>query len=89
MMINANPATIEGMSLWKRKPTSRPSPIMIVTEKTLRLRSARVLPASTAERAMGRLRKRSMMPLFRSWASPIEVVIPPIRTASTNTAGTT
>jgi hypothetical protein len=55
----------------------------------LRLRSATVRPASTAERAIGRLRKRSIMPLFRSCASPIEVVTPPIRTASTKIAGTT
>src|SRR5450755_3142765 len=81
-MISAIPAMIEPASLWKRKPTSRPSPIMIVSETTLRLMSARVRPASTAERAIGRLRKRSMMPLWRSCASPIEVVIPPISTAS-------
>ena len=62
---------------------------MIASDRTLRLRSARVRPASTAERAIGRLRKRSMMPLLRSWARPIEVVMPPISTASRKTAGTT
>jgi hypothetical protein len=43
--------------------------------------SAMVRPAATAERAMGRLRNRSTMPLQRSWASPMDVVIPPISTA--------
>jgi hypothetical protein len=50
---------------------------------------ARVRPASTRERAMGRFRTRSTMPLQRSWASPMDVVIPPISTASRSTAGMT
>jgi hypothetical protein len=83
------PATILGAVLWKRKPTSRPRPIMTASEKTLRLRSATVRPARTAARDIGRLRKRSIIPLFMSSARPIEVVMPPIRTASTKIAGTT
>jgi hypothetical protein len=39
--------------------------------------SASVRPASTAERAMGSERKRSMRPLRRSSESPIAVTKPP------------
>jgi hypothetical protein len=88
-MITATPVRILGALLWKRKPTSRPRQIITASEKMLRLRSATVRPARTAERAIGRLRKRSMIPLFRSCARPIEVVKPPISTASTKIAGTT
>ena len=45
----------------------------------LRARSASVRPASTAGRAMGKLRRRWIIPLWRSWASPIEVVTHPIK----------
>jgi hypothetical protein len=62
---------------------------MIASEVTLRLTSASVRPARTADRDIGRLRKRSMMPLCMSPARLSAVVTPPIRTASRNTAGTT
>ena len=39
--------------------------------------SARVRPASTAERDIGSERKRSMSPFFRSSASPSAVTKPP------------
>ena len=43
----------------------------------LRVKSASVRPASTAERAVGRDRNRSMTPLMRSLCSPYAVVLAP------------
>ena len=50
---------------------------MRVTTRTLRTTSALVRPASTAERAIGRERKRSMSPVPRSVASPTPVLMAP------------
>jgi len=46
-------------------------------------------PVRTAERAIGRLRRRSMIPLFRSSAIPIAEVMAPTSTAMRKIAGTT
>ena len=59
--------------LWKRKPTSVPTPTISRTTKKLRVMSASVRPASTAERAIGSERKRSIIPVRRSAASPTAV----------------
>src|SRR5258708_6224515 len=56
---------------WKRKPTSPPTAAMRKTTNTLRTRSARVRPASTAERAIGSDLKRSRSPGLRAVESPM------------------
>src|SRR4051794_9637969 len=58
-------------------PTMKPTMHMRMTTKKLRTRSARVRPTSTAERAIGSERKRSMRPLLRSSARPTPVVSEP------------
>ena len=70
-----------------RKPTAKPTALMMITVKTLRTRSAVVRPASTAERAMGRARKRSIKPFWRSSASPTAVLTAPKVTVCTKTPG--
>ena len=49
----------------------------ITAESRFVTMSAEVRPASTAARAIGSERKRSMMPLWRSSLSPIAVTKPP------------
>jgi len=61
--------------------------VMRRTTKTLRQRSARVRPASTAERAMGNDRNRSMRPLWRSSARPTPVDTAPKQTVWTKMPG--
>ena len=63
--------------VWTRKPTANPTATMSATTKTFRAASARVRPASTADRAIGSERKRSMRPVFRSVASPMAVFMAP------------
>ncbi len=79
---------IAAAELWKRNPIRSPTAIIIGSTTTARHRSATVRPARTAERAIGRARNRSMIPLLRSSASPTEVAAPPMSDASTNMAGT-
>ena len=55
----------------------RPTTSITVIERELVAMSARVRPASTAERAIGSERKRSIRPLFRSSARPSAVTKPP------------
>ena len=64
---------------WSRCGSRRrsPPPVMRTTTKTLRHRSAVVRPARTADRAMGRARKRSINPLCRSSARPTAVLTAP------------
>lgn len=50
-----------------------PTPTISATTKRLRTASERVLPARTAERAMGSDLKRSTTPFCKSWASPTPV----------------
>ena len=50
-------------------------PITITSSKKFLIRSEPVRPTRTAERAMGKERKRSMMPVFRSSARPIAVFV--------------
>jgi len=57
-----------------RKPTRYPMASIRIMMNTLRTRSASVRPASTADRAIGSERNRSMRPLCRSSASPGYVV---------------
>ena len=59
------------------KPTRKPTAIITVSENVLSTMSAIVRPASTAERAIGSERKRSIRPLRRSSLSPIAVTKPP------------
>ena len=63
--------------VWMRKPTATPITTISVTTKTLRARSARVRPASTAERAMGSERNRSSSPVWRSVPSPMAAPMAP------------
>src|SRR4029077_3083911 len=55
------------------QPTMNPTRHISSTTNTLRTRSARVRPTSTAERAIGSERNRSIRPLLRSSASPTPV----------------
>src|SRR5215203_878894 len=58
-------------------PTQNPTTHIRITTKKLRTRSARVRPTSTAERAIGSERNRSMRPLLKSSARPTPVVSEP------------
>ena len=53
----------------------------------LRTRSAMVRPASTADRAIGSDRKRSMIPLLMSCDSPTAVAVAPKTTVCTMMPG--
>ena len=70
-----------------RNPTRNPTTVMMITVRTLRNRSAVVRPASTAERAMGRARNRSMRPFCRSSARPMLVCTEPKATVCTKMPG--
>src|SRR5215207_3944477 len=59
------------------QPTMKPTTHIRMTTKKFRTRSASVRPTSTAERAIGSDRNRSMSPLLRSSASPTPVVSEP------------
>ena len=61
--------------------------VMMTTVRTLRHRSAVVRPVSTADRAMGRARKRSMSPFCRSSARPMLVCTEPKATVCTKMPG--
>jgi hypothetical protein len=50
----------------KLKPTSRPTATITTNDTVFVATSASVRPARTAERAIGRERKRSTSPLLRS-----------------------
>ena len=62
---------------WNRNPTRYPIAITIMSNRKFLIRSDVVRPASTAERDIGSDRKRSMMPVFMSSASPIAVWVDP------------
>src|SRR5205085_9326756 len=62
--------------LWKRKPTSMPTPTINNVVNNVRTMSASTRPANTAERAIGSERNRSMMPFEMSSASPNAVPAP-------------
>ena len=64
-----SPSTLCG-----RKPTARPTSTMMTSPTALLSVSARTRPASTAKRAIGSERSRSMKPLARSWARAKPVV---------------
>ena len=66
-----------------RNPTAKPTSEMMTITTTLRHRSAVVRPASTADRAMGSDRNRSMSPFCRSSASPMLVLTEPNITVCT------
>ena len=70
-----------------RKPTAKPTTAISATTKTLRTRSARVRPASTAERAMGSERNRSSSPLLRSVARPMAAPMAPNTVVCTKMPG--
>ena len=55
----------------------KPTASIRAQTNTLRARSARVRPTSTAERAIGRERSRSMKPRRRSSARPTAVLMAP------------
>ena len=60
---------------------------MMMTTKTLRTKSADVRPASTADRAIGRARNRSIKPFWRSSARPTLVLTAPNMTVCTKMPG--
>ena len=59
--------------LVNRKPTAYPTPMMIRIVTSIRPVSATSRPASTAERAIGIDRSRSITPFFSSMASAMAV----------------
>jgi hypothetical protein len=63
--------------VWKEKPIKRPVRIRIVADGAFVTMSAEVRPASTAARAIGSERKRSIRPLCRSSFRPSAVTKPP------------
>ncbi|GAA2088960.1 hypothetical protein GCM10009759_11470 [Kitasatospora saccharophila] len=71
------PARNAGTPSWIRKPTRKPTPVISATTNTFRAGSAVVRPESTAERAVGSERKRSISPVRRSPAGPIAVSTAP------------
>ena len=60
---------------------------MTMMTKMLRIRSAVVLPKRTAPRDMGSARNRSMIPFWRSSASPMLVLTEPKATVCTKMPG--
>jgi predicted ATPase/DNA-binding SARP family transcriptional activator len=62
--------------VWTRKPSRVPTPSRMAIDQTWRTTSAAIRPARGAERAMGRLRKRSKTPLVMSVlrATPVFMV---------------
>jgi hypothetical protein len=59
------------------KPTSSPTVNITTSWKTLVTTSPSVRPVSSAERAIGSDRNRSIRPFFRSSARPSAVTNPP------------
>jgi hypothetical protein len=88
-MISRNPASPASGPPLKRKPSSIPTTTITTTVAVRRTASARMRPPSTAERAMGRDRKRSMMPLATSSLSPVPVSAVENTTVWTMMPGTT
>ena len=74
-------------SVCTRKPTAKPTTAISATTNTLRARSAKVRPVSTAELAIGRARKRSSRPLFTSVARPMAVLVAPKTAVCTKIPG--
>jgi hypothetical protein len=74
---SAIPATISSASVPKRNPTASPTPIITTSCTTFVTMSASVRPVTTADRDIGRERKRSTSPFFRSSDSPSAVTKPP------------
>jgi hypothetical protein len=72
-----------------RKPSSVPTATVTRVAAAVRAPSARIRPVSTAERAIGRERNRSMMPLARSSLRPIPVMTVPNTTVCTMIPGMT
>jgi isocitrate dehydrogenase (NAD+) len=75
------------MPAWNRKPVAMPTPVMSSTTKRFRTESEMVRPASTADRAMGSDRNRSIIPPARSSASPIPVWVEPNTVVCTKIPG--
>ena len=75
--ISTIPAMTSGSDELNEKPTMQPTPSMTTSASALVAMSAKVRPASTAERAIGSERNRSIRPLLRSSASPSAVTKPP------------
>ena len=71
------PARNPNTFVWIRNPTMNPAMLTRITTKKLRVRSAVVRPASTAERDIGSEWNRSSIPLLRSAASPTAVSMAP------------
>jgi hypothetical protein len=65
-MISPHPASAASGLPWGRKPRMAPKPNTSTSDTVSLARSPRTCPVSGAERAMGRLRKRSKMPVCTS-----------------------
>ncbi len=63
--------------MYIRQPTISAVSAMTTSTRTLLTTSLVVLPTSTAERAMGNERNRSMIPFWMSVASPEPVMVAP------------
>ena len=84
---SARPPTNVSGSVWILNPTAKPTPVMSVITHILRVKSARARPPSTAERDIGKERKRSSSPLRRSSESPTAVFTHPNTTVCTKMPG--
>ena len=83
----SNPPANGTSEVCGRKPSREASTIISAITNTLRTRSATVRPASTAERAIGSERKRSITPLLKSSISPIDVWVAPNAAICSNRPG--
>ncbi|GFJ81885.1 hypothetical protein Phou_060650 [Phytohabitans houttuyneae] len=72
---------------WKRNPMAYPTPVINARTNRFRTVSAATRPASTADRATGSARNRSIMPVARSSATATAVCEAPNAIASTHTPG--
>ncbi len=61
-----SPTTAPGTVPWKRNPTSTPTTVISSTWNTMLVVDEATRPTSTAERAIGSDRKRSIMPLEKT-----------------------
>ncbi|GAB3986721.1 hypothetical protein GCM10029978_102960 [Actinoallomurus acanthiterrae] len=67
------PPSAGATPFWNRNPTAYPAATMMSSVRVLRADSATSRPTSTADRAIGSDRNRSISPLCRSSARPTEV----------------
>ena len=74
---------------WNRNPSPTATPTMISDDHAVRTMSAVTRPATTAERAIGSDRNRSMRPLWKSAFNPTAVCVVPNPIPCTSRPGST